>query len=291
MRSEWMGIVAASLAGVFFGGLVFATRFVVGQVDPLTLAFARFAVASVVLAPALFALRSAPLTSRDVLSIGGLGIIGFALMTSLLGVGLQSVKASEGALILTSQSFLTLVLARMRGEEPITPFKLSGLVAATVGIGLVLSDSIGNAAWPPRHLLGYVALVGAAGCLAIYNVYSRSLLKRSSPILVTAVSTFAATVVLIPFVAVVVAVRGVPSITPLGWGAMVYIGTFGSAMGTVLWTWALRRTTPSRVAVCLALNPIAAGALGAIFLHEALTPAFFVGLTLVALGILATNIR
>lgn len=282
-------MAAASLAGVFFGGLVFATRFVVGETDPVTLAFARFAVASVMLAPALLTWRGSPLTFRDLMSISSLGVIGFALMTSLLGFGLQSVKASEGALILTSQSFITLVLARLRGEESLSAFKLIGLLCATAGIGLVLGDSIDMAGGPPRHILSYAALVGAACCLAIYNVYSRPLLTRYPPLLLTAVATFAAAAVLLPFVAGIVIVHGVPSVTPLGWGAILYIGTFGSAVGTALWTWALRHTTPSRVAVCLALNPVAAGALGAVFLRESLTPAFFVGLTLVALGIVATN--
>jgi drug/metabolite transporter (DMT)-like permease len=60
-------------------------------------------------------------------------------------------------------------------------------------------------------------------------------------------------------------------------------------LGYGLWVWALERTSPGRVAVFLALNPLAAAALGAILLHERITPGFAAGFVLVVLGILATN--
>ena len=75
-----------------------------------------------------------------------------------------------------------------------------------------------------------------------------------------------------------------------GWD-MRDIGTFGAALGYALWVWALERTTPTRVAVCLALNPLIAAGLSAVFLHEPLNGRFLLGFAFVSIGIIATNHR
>ena len=77
--------------------------------------------------------------------------------------------------------------------------------------------------------------------------------------------------------------------TPLGWAAVLYIGTFGASVGYSLWVFALKNTTPTRVAIFLSLNPLAATLLGWALLAEPLTPRFVIGLIAVLAGIMITN--
>jgi drug/metabolite transporter (DMT)-like permease len=80
------------------------------------------------------------------------------------------------------------------------------------------------------------------------------------------------------------------SISPTGWLAVLFLGTLGGAVGFGLWSFALRRSTPSKVAVFLALNPVTAIGLGVLLLHEPLTVRLLVGLVAVIAGIqLATR--
>jgi drug/metabolite transporter (DMT)-like permease len=80
------------------------------------------------------------------------------------------------------------------------------------------------------------------------------------------------------------------TITPSGWAALLFLGTLGGAVGFGLWSYALRRSTPSKVAVFLALNPITAIGLGVLLLHEPVTSRLLVGLVAVIAGIqLATR--
>jgi drug/metabolite transporter (DMT)-like permease len=73
---------------------------------------------------------------------------------------------------------------------------------------------------------------------------------------------------------------------------VLFLGTLGGAVGFGLWTWALQRSTPSRVAVFLALNPITAIALGALLLGEPVTIRLLLGLAAVLAGIqLASRVR
>jgi threonine/homoserine efflux transporter RhtA len=65
--------------------------------------------------------------------------------------------------------------------------------------------------------------------------------------------------------------------------AVVFIGV-NSGIGYYLWLWALDHSTPTKVTVFLALSPITAALLGAVFLAERLSTMSLLGLACVALG-------
>jgi drug/metabolite transporter (DMT)-like permease len=274
---------AAALASVFFGGMVFSTRFVVSQTDPLTLAFLRCAIGAACLLPMLAARRPG-VRRADLAGITGLGVVLYALMPVLLAFGLQFTYASRGALVLASQPLLTLGLARWRGQESLTPAKLAGIAATIGGLGLALAGRPG--ATDAAHLwVGDLILLGAALCVAVYTVYARPYLGRYSPIVFTALTMTVGAVTLAPVAALVSLARGLPAFTRLGWAAVLYIGIFGAAAAYSLWVWALERTTPTRVAIFLTLNPLTATLLGGTFLDEPITSRFLLGLAVVLAGV------
>jgi len=75
-----------------------------------------------------------------------------------------------------------------------------------------------------------------------------------------------------------------PRFTGGGWLAVGFIG-INSGIGYYLWLWALNHTTPTKVTVFLALSPITATALGALWLEETISTTFLIGLSCVALGL------
>jgi threonine/homoserine efflux transporter RhtA len=73
--------------------------------------------------------------------------------------------------------------------------------------------------------------------------------------------------------------------------AVIYLGLFGSALTFYLWAFALSRTTPTRVAISVTVNPITAALVGAVLLDEPIRWNLIVGLMAVALGIwIATTV-
>jgi EamA-like transporter family len=69
------------------------------------------------------------------------------------------------------------------------------------------------------------------------------------------------------------------------WLAAIYLGAFGSALTFYLWAFALERTTPTRVAISVTLNPITASLVGAALLHEPLRWNLVGGIVTVFTGI------
>jgi drug/metabolite transporter (DMT)-like permease len=59
----------------------------------------------------------------------------------------------------------------------------------------------------------------------------------------------------------------------------------GAALTFMLWSWALERTTPTRVAISVTLNPVSSMALGALWLDESVSLRLMLGLLAVLTGI------
>ena len=269
--------------------MVFSTRFVIDQTDPVTLAFLRFGIGSACIAPVLLRRNRPVLKASDWPGVVCLGLVLYAIMPVFLAAGLQFTYASRGALILVSQPLFTLLLSRWRGEERFTPAKLLGIGLAALGLALVLGEEkpsdIGNSFAGVGDLL----LLFAACCVAVYNVYSRPYLKRYPAVQFTALTMTIGALALAPFAGALALTRGVPAFTPLGWTAILYIGIFGASVGYSLWASALKNTTPTRVAIFLSLNPLTATFLGWALLDEPITSRFLMGLIAVLVGIIITN--
>jgi len=69
------------------------------------------------------------------------------------------------------------------------------------------------------------------------------------------------------------------------WMAVVYLGVFGGAAAFFLWVFALERTTPTRTAITMTINPVFASAVGAFTLGEPIGINLVVGLVAVFAGI------
>lgn len=69
------------------------------------------------------------------------------------------------------------------------------------------------------------------------------------------------------------------------WLAIGYLGLFGSALTFFLWAFALGRTTPTKVAISVTVNPVTASLVGAVLLGEPIRWNTILGMLMVLLGI------
>ena len=284
-------MLAASAASIVFGTSVVVTRFVVTQTDPVSLAFLRYLIATVCMAPVLVTAMKVTMPRRDLLALAALGALFFGIFPWSFSAALVHLPASRVALMVATTPLVTLVISRVRGVEPITLRILGGQLLALTGLWLALRQSPGSELAGARNWLGIALTCVTVLCGAIYNVFSRPYLKRYPPLHVTALSMAAGALFLAPLAAVNGLFTTLPTFSPAGWMAVLFLGTIGGALGFALWIWALERSTPSRVAVFLALNPVTATLLGALLMHEPVTLSFVAGLSCVLGGIVLANRR
>ena len=128
-------------------------------------------------------------------------------------------------------------------------------------------------------------MVTGALCMALYSVRSRPYIGRSGPLTFTTAGMGVGAVTL----ALVAWGRGgfvaAGRFGPAQWTAIAYLGVFGAALVFYLWAFALERTTPTRVASTITVNPVTASLVAALLLGEPIGLNLVVGIAAVLAGI------
>lgn len=282
--NKLLPVGAATVNGVLVGATIVATRFVIDQSNPASLALLRYFIGFCCLLPLVLLSTRARFERRDLLPIALLGITQFGVVVTLLNYALQFIPSARAALLFATFPLMTMVLASILGSERLTPVKSTGVLLTVVGVGLALGEKAlqpGNSA---NGWMGELAVLGSAFSGALCSVLYRPYLKKYPTLSVSAFAMLASVFAL----AVVAAREGffqaVPHFTAGGWLAIFFIG-ISSAVGYYLWLWALNHTTPTRVTVFLALSPITAAVLGILLLAESISTIFLLGLVCVAAGL------
>ncbi|MBN8991906.1 MAG: DMT family transporter [Rhizobiales bacterium] len=282
MGEVW-GVLAAVLSSALGGTSIGATRYLVGAIDPLAIGSFRFGIGFALLLPVALLQGGRWPAHRDWLAVAGLGVLFFAVFPLLFNASLIFTTAARGALALSTLPLLTMLVGAALGSEALTLRKSLGVIVAMFGVALALLSGLSAA--PSGAWRGDLLMVVAALCMALYSIWSRSFIARSGPIRFTtmAMGVGAACLILIS------CARG--SFAPVAdfaipqWLAATYLGAFGSALTFYLWAFALARTTPTRVAISVTVNPGAASVVGAVLLREPLSWNLAGGIVTVFAGI------
>src|SRR2546427_12962134 len=116
--ARFLAAAAAAATGVQVGSAMVATRFVVDQTGPTSLALLRYVIGFCCLLPVVW-LSAKPMrfARRDVLPIALLGIVQFGVLIALLNYGLRFIPSARAALIFATFPLLAMLLAVALGHE------------------------------------------------------------------------------------------------------------------------------------------------------------------------------
>jgi drug/metabolite transporter (DMT)-like permease len=278
------GVVAAALSSALGGTAGALTRYVIGATDPVTLAAYRFGIGFALILPlALLGGSSFP-KGNDRLWVALLGTLFFSIFFMFYNLALSFTTAARGSLALSCLPLTTMLVALLFRKETFTARKVSGIFIAIGGVAAALRAGLADA--PPGAWRGDLIMAGATFCMALYNVWSRPLMQRSSMLgfLAAGMGCGAAMSVLISL-STGGLIHSFETFNRGQWLAAICLGVFGGAAAFYLWVYALERTTPTRVANTMTVNPIAASLLAAALIGEPLGPNLLVGIAGVGCGI------
>jgi drug/metabolite transporter (DMT)-like permease len=276
------------VANIVYGTSYVATRIVLHDVGPATLAVARLAIGAVILVPLALARRPRGdrLTRADRWSVCGMGILGFAGAFAFANWGIALSTATNAALLITIEPISLILLSPMFLGERLTPRELCGAALTLVGATLVVLNGVpGWSVVLAPHWRGDILLVLSGLSYAAYSLFGRGVLARHAPLPVTTWSLL----------------WGLGAMTPLGalewagghrphWSASaivwtLYLGVVITALGYLVWNYVLERLEAPRLALFVNVQPVVGALLGVWWLREPLTAFTVVGGALVLAGL------
>jgi drug/metabolite transporter (DMT)-like permease len=287
-RPQLVPMLVAILACVLGGAAIVATRIAVAEAHPLAVAVLRYAGAGTVMCVIMLMVgRGRRVPTAQLWPVLALGALQFGLFGWLFTASIQYVPAARAALVLATMPVLTLAMSALLGRERLTMLKAFGSIIACGGVAVALGDrelSAGPDVWKGDALMFAAAFVSS-----IYNVLTGLYTRHAPAVTMSAIQLPAGAAAL--FVALLITgdVGQLVAFDARGWVAVAFVATIGGAASFYTWIWALQRISPSRVAVTVTLNPIAAALLGALVLNEPMTTRLLLGLVGVVAGIALAN--
>ena len=291
MNKVILANIAAAISSISAGISIVATRLIIYETNPISLAFFRYFIAATCLLPILYlGLRKKKISPNHILPIIILGALLYSLFPWGFSASLKYTTAAYGAIALATMPIFTLIIACIFQKEVLTKPKIFGVGLAFFGVTIAVNVSWSGRVLSEDDLLGISLMLAAGVCAAIYSTFSKSLILIYGPILFTAMSITIGMLLLSPIAYTVDTFSSLPKFSDVAWISLIFLGVIGGALQFTAYTWALVWLTPTRTAIYLTLTPISAIILAYILLNEKITPEALTGLVFVLTAIFLLNI-
>lgn len=254
------------------------TTVAMGNFSSSGLAFLRYAIAGILLLVVVWVKKLTPPVFRDLGWFFACGLAGFVLYPIFFNYGCAATPSSISSTIIAVTPLMTAAAARIWFGECLTRLQWGSILLAFGGVTVLL--------WKPgeRSLSADTLwLLGAAVCLAAYNLVQRKLTGRYTSLQVSAFSILAGFLLLVPFAPA--GIFDLSHSTSSGVICVLLLGVFSSAVAYVSWAKAFSiAPNTSSVSNYMFVTPFLATLLGFFISGELPT-----GRTLVGGGIILTG--
>jgi drug/metabolite transporter (DMT)-like permease len=214
-----------------------------------------------------------------------LGIFGVLMNQGGFTLALDYTSVGHVAIILATGPVLVLLLARIVGQETLTPVKVVGVILSFCGIALLAIEQ-GLSLHTGKLVGDLIAISGAVG-FAVFTVFSKRVRHRYDAIGFNTCTHLTAAVLMLPLAIHQGMALDWHRVGWQGWAAMSYMAVFSSVFGYLIFFKLLGHLSATQVSSFNYLLPVVATTLGVVLLGEHLNRGFFVagGLVLTGVGL------
>jgi len=264
-----------------------AVKSALARFSPLSFNVLRFAVASVLIMLVLRAaegpLRLPP--REDLPTLALVGFLGNTVYQVAFITGLARSTAGNVSFVLATMPATTAFLGHILRIERLSWRTWAGVGTTLGGAILIVISGSGVISFGGASTRGdLIVLAGTVGW-CMYTLMSKGLLRRYTPLRLTAWTMVIGAAMLAPF--------GLPELVrqdwslpgPAEWGALVGSASLALVAGYVIWGWGLSRIGTARTAMYGNITPLWTGLLGWLLMGERWGAWRIVGAALILLGV------
>jgi len=286
-RLAFLGYGACALAGCFWGTGFFFGRLALNEMNVESMVLYRFLFACVIMLPVALASRE-HFNSSELRLLLISAFFGIPVQFLIQFHGLALTTVSHASLMVGSMPVLLGLAAAIFAGERLDLIGWLALVASTIGAALIVLGGRHNAAARGGPSLEGDLLVVISLCTALaWILLSKKLMLRHSPVVVSAYTILAGTLMLLawivgpallnPWRSPKVQLPPFAHVSATAWTALAIGGVACTAATTLLWNWGIHHVPASRAGVFLNIEPALGSILGVKLLGEHLGPFAWAG--------------
>lgn len=281
--------IALILAHVIWGANFVVAKVTLEEFPPSSLAFLRFGLACLFLAPFVFIQRKKiKIEVKHLPKLIAIGILMITLNITFFFEGIIRTTAINASVLTLIIPMLSVLSGWLFLKEKIYLLNLGGVLLGLLGALIVIGlPQIITGNFSSTTLLGNILIILASISFVIGAVFSQQLLKKYSTLIITAVAFLVGTLTFI-----IPAVREYiqnPSwtnnITILGFLGLIYMTILSSISAYFLFEWGLSKTDIVKADLFQYIEPFIATSLAVVILGERISASFLLGSLLIAVGV------
>jgi drug/metabolite transporter (DMT)-like permease len=227
-----------------------------------------------------------PLSGADWGRLVTLGVIGHLIYQFCFLGGVKRTSVGNGSLILGTTPVMVALMTAWAGHERVPPLRWLGAAISFLGLYVIVGHRV---EWGSAGYFGDLLILASAICWATYSVASVPLLRVHSPLLVTGYSmAIGATLYTLITLPTLWRVEW-SAISGTSWMLMVFSAVFALAFAYLIWYTSVQKAGSTRTAAWSNLTPIAAMAIGVLWVGEPIEPNHVLGAIAIFTGLLITR--
>lgn len=287
--SRSIGLACLVITILLFSTFEVVSKFLSPHMNPLQITFTRFVIGGAVLLPfALYRMKRIHLvlSKTDFIYIGMLGFINIVVSMGLIQLGLVYTNASVCAVLFSVNPLFVVLFAKPMLGERITINKSIGLFLGLSGVTILFFESLSR---KTSTVYGLLLISGAALFFALYTVMGKKVINERGidSLVVTAFSFLIGSIFLVP---VQLLLRSpmfpdVSAVIP----HLLYMSIAITGIAYVLYFEGLSRLEAGAGSMLYFAKPAIASVLAIIVLHERPGINLFIGIAVIAAGILISQ--
>ena len=280
---------------LIFVALAWAGSFVVvniatQEIDPISLGFLRFVVATpLLLLYLIISKRDLSIPRKELPSLIVLGLTGVTFLYVLQFTGIHLTNASTASVLINTNVIFIALLSVLFFKESLGKRKIGGISLSFLGVLITIfsNNSVEEFSTDNLFLLGSILIILCAFCWAIYSIVGKRLLEKYDAFTVITYSFILGIIFYLPFF-VHETISSTINITFNGWLAILYLSLVCAVFGYLGWYYSIERIETSKAAVFLTFIPLFAIILS-FFYGEPITIFFIMGAFLIISGVYLTQ--
>lgn len=275
--------------------LLWSANFIIGKVavrefPVLTLSGLRVMLAAAILL-AFFTARNGlggfAALRREWKLMALLGLFGVVFNQVFFIAGLKYTSVAHSSLIISLSPVFVLVIARLHRLEELSTMKIAGLAMSMAGVAVLAGERGGQG--PGPSLLGDLLAIAGSISFAYYVVIGKEVTPRFDSLSMNTFTYALGALMLAPVTVGGLLRGGAAGVSGKAWLAMVYMAACASVAAYVIFYYALRFVSATRMTALSYLQPVLATLLGLFLLKEPITPRLLVGAAVVFAGVYLTE--
>jgi drug/metabolite transporter (DMT)-like permease len=282
-----LGLSAGLAAAAIWGGMYVVTKVVLEVIPPFALLSIRLVMGALALWIVVRLRSKSTLSKTQLWQSFLVGVVGYGISLGFQFVGTDLSTASNGSLVTSATPAFVLLFAPFLLGERTTARRLAALVISTLGVLAVVDPR--TAELSPSLFWGNLSLLAAALTWALYSVLVRKTARTGDLVTSGAMMLAGGIPSSLLLGALEVRAQGIGTITPGIIGGLLFLGIVSTAIAMLLWNYAFSELPAAVASLTIFAQPVVGIILGALFLHENITPLFMFGGLLIGIGLVIAS--